>query len=255
MASSSEPPTTRDAFLGGRLMLRQPAQGYRAGTDPVLLAAAVPAEAGQSVLDLGCGVGTALFCLGVRVPGLHLAGLELQAAYAALARDNAAQNGLEAQIHEGDLAAMPAELKARNFSHVIANPPFFAAGRGKSPEDPGRATGRREEAPLAEWVTEGARRLAPGGHLTMILRAERLAELLVAASGRLGSPVVQPLTSREGRAAERVIVRLRKGGRGGLKLLAPVILHAGPKHEQDRDSFTNEVAAVLRDAAPLHGMA
>jgi tRNA1Val (adenine37-N6)-methyltransferase len=45
--------TTFDAFLGGRITLEQPTKGYRAGVDPVLLAASVPARAGQSVLELG----------------------------------------------------------------------------------------------------------------------------------------------------------------------------------------------------------
>ena len=61
-----------DKFLCGRLRLLQPLQGYRAATDPVLLAAACPAEPGQSVLDLGCGAGAAALCLGARVPGLTL---------------------------------------------------------------------------------------------------------------------------------------------------------------------------------------
>ncbi|MDO9527017.1 MAG: hypothetical protein Q7J57_16005, partial [Gemmobacter sp.] len=42
---------TLDAFLGGRLQISQPRQGYRAAADPVLLAAACPALPGQSVLE------------------------------------------------------------------------------------------------------------------------------------------------------------------------------------------------------------
>ena len=56
--------TTDNAFLGGRVQLLQPRRGYRAGVDPVLLAAAVAARPGEAVLELGCGVGTALLCLG-----------------------------------------------------------------------------------------------------------------------------------------------------------------------------------------------
>ena len=77
---------SQDGFLGGRLAIWQPRVGYRAAMDPVLLAAAVAARAGESVLELGCGVGVASLCLGSRVPGLALTGLELQPAYARLAR-------------------------------------------------------------------------------------------------------------------------------------------------------------------------
>ena len=98
---------TEDGFLGGRLSLLQPARGYRAGVDPVFLAAATPARPGQSVLDLGCGVGTAALCLGARVPDLSLAGLERQPDYAALARENATRNGIPLTVIEGDLPARP----------------------------------------------------------------------------------------------------------------------------------------------------
>ena len=114
---------TTDAFLGGRLAIRQPKAGYRAGIDPVRLAAAVPARSGETVLELGCGAGVAALCLGRRVPGLALAGIERQGDYAVLARENAAANGIAFEVVEGDLARMPASLRARSFDHVIANPP------------------------------------------------------------------------------------------------------------------------------------
>ncbi|MEF9604914.1 methyltransferase domain-containing protein, partial [Paracoccus sp. PXZ] len=108
-----------DGFLGDRLRIAQPARGYRAGADAVMLAAACPARAGESVLELGCGAGVAMLCLGARVPGLRLVGLELQPAYADLARRNAAANAIEAELHEGDLARMPAALRGQSFDHVI----------------------------------------------------------------------------------------------------------------------------------------
>ena len=88
---------TEDGFLGGQLRLMQPAAGYRAGVDPVFLAASIPAKPGQRVLELGCGVGTALLCLGHRVKGLALTGVELQPLYANCARRNAANNNIAVQ--------------------------------------------------------------------------------------------------------------------------------------------------------------
>ena len=98
---------TDDGFLGGRLRILQPRVGYRAATDPVLLAAAVPAKPGQRALELGCGAGVASLCLLSRVPGLSVTGIERQAAYADLARQNAARNSLDLMVIEGDLAQMP----------------------------------------------------------------------------------------------------------------------------------------------------
>jgi tRNA1(Val) A37 N6-methylase TrmN6 len=135
--------TREDRLMGGRVRLVQPLQGYRAATDPVFLAAAVGARAGETVLDLGCGAGAALFCLAARVPGLELHGLEVQADYLALARVNAALNGVAAHLHEGDVAAPPQALKALGFDHVMMNPPYYAADFTGSPL-PGRDRAHRE---------------------------------------------------------------------------------------------------------------
>lgn len=241
---------TDDKFLCGRLRLLQPAKGYRAATDPVLLAAACPAEAGESVLDLGCGAGVAALCVGRRVPGLVLAGLELQPAYADLARRNATRNGLSLEVHEGDLARMPKALR-RDFDHVIANPPYYHAGGSASPVA-ARARAMQVETPLADWVAAATRRLRPGGWLTLICGADGLPEVLAALLPKLGSAAVLPLAAREGRPALRVIVQARKGGRAPFRLLAPLVIHQGLAHDGDRESYTAAANAVLRDGADLH---
>jgi tRNA1(Val) A37 N6-methylase TrmN6 len=241
---------SRDAFLCGKLHLWQPVTGYRAATDAVLLAAACPAYAGQSVLDLGCGVGAASLCLGARVQGLQLSGLELQPDYAGLARRNDAENGIDMQVEQGDLAHMPAALR-RSFDHVIANPPYYAKGGTPSPVA-ARATALQVgDVPLGDWVRTAARRLAPRGWLTLICGADGLPEVLGAMGSGLGSAAVLPLAPREGRAALRIILRARKTGRGAFRLLAPFVIHAGNAHDGDRESYTDQANAVLRGGASL----
>jgi len=101
----SDAAITEDGFLGNRIRLRQPADGYRAAIDPVLLAAAVSVSNGDSVLDAGAGTGAAAVCLAARVPSFRIAALEIQPALAGLARENAAINGFEDRltVHQGDV--------------------------------------------------------------------------------------------------------------------------------------------------------
>lgn len=248
--SADAPDLTHDAFLDGRVRAWQPASGYRAGTDPVLLAAAAEARAGQSVLELGCGVGVASLCLAARVPGLRVTGVERQGSYADLARRNVAEAGLDAQIVTADLADLPGELRQQSFDQVVANPPYFPPQTGTAAADPGREAALREDTPLADWIAVGRARLAPRGWLTLVLSSDRLPDALAAMNG-LGSVAVRPVAGRAGRDAGRVLVRARKGGRAPFRLLAPVVLHAAPHHAGDGEDQTEIARAILRDAQPL----
>ncbi len=239
-------------FLGGRVQLWQPREGYRAGVDPVLLAAALPARAGERVLELGCGGGQALLCLAARVPGLAITGVELQSDYAALARRNAAHNGQRVEVIEADLAALPADLRQRHFDHVLANPPYYRAGAHSPAEDAGRQIALGGDTPLEAWIDTAARRLTHKGYLHMIQRADRLPEILSACMGRLGSLEVLPLAPRQNRPAELILLRARKGGRADFRLHAPLILHEGARHMSDAESYRTEVREILREGAPLN---
>ncbi len=241
---------SEDGFLDGRLRLWQPVAGYRAAADPVLLAAAVPAQPDQDVLELGCGAGVASLCLAARVTGLRLWGVEVQPAYADLARRNADRNGIAFDVRCADLRALPADLR-RDFGHVIANPPYFAPEGGTPARDGGREVALREDTPLADWLAVAARRLAPGGGLTLIQAADRLADVLRVLPDTVGSVSVLPTAPRAGREAKRVILRARKGGRGAFRLLSPLVLHGGAAHDADRDDYTPEARAILRGGGAI----
>lgn len=254
---ATDPPgagETDDAFLSGALMLLQPARGFRAGIDAVLLAAAVPDLSPDArCLDAGAGVGTAGLCLARRLGETHVTLVERAPALAALARRNAARNGLSMRVTvvEADLLAPAAALAEaglarEGFECLLANPPWQAEGRGRAPLDPVEAAANSmPEAALDGWMRCLARLAAPDALLVMVHRADALGRVLAALGKRFGAAEVLPLQPREGRPATRIIVRARKGSR------APLILHAGlAVHEAD-GSFRPAVAAALRHGEAL----
>lgn len=241
--------TTEDHFLGGRMVIRQPENGYRAGSDPMFLAAAVPARAGQRVLDLGCGVGTASLALLARVPGIEVTGLELQPELAGLARQNGARNGFGTgfTIVEGCLTAPPEAVKAQGFDHVITNPPWYEPGTIRPPSAESKAIGHMEgEVELAAWLKAAIRFLKPKGRLFMVHRADRLGDILAGLKPlKVGEIRVFPLWPKPGRAATRVVVAARKDARTPLEVLPGLMLH------REDGSYTERADDVLRRAGML----
>ena len=244
---------TCDAFLGGRVRLRQPQKGFRSGLDAVFLAAACPAQAGDHVLEAGCGAGAASLCLLARIPDAIVTGVEIDSGLAVLARDNAAANGKSESFESvnADITAGWAELHAAGlrpdaYDHVIANPPFFCDGRSRPAKDQGNARARAmPDGGLEAWVRFLAATAKPSGACTVIHTAEALPELLSAFERRFGDLRITPLYPKADAAAIRVIIRGIKGSRAPVAITPGIVLH-----EQD-GTPTAAARAILRDGCAL----
>ena len=234
---------SEDAILDGRVKLLQPRDGFRAALDPVLLAAFIPARAGEAVLELGCGSGAAFLCLNARVPGLAITAVDREAALVDLAQRNAGLNLLPADIQQADARELP---QLAPVHHAFANPPYWAGGT-PSPVA-GRRQAAHEDAPLADWVRAMARPLRPKGTLSLVLPAARFAEA-AAALREYGCGAIRllPLWPRAGVPARRILIQGRRGALGPDEVLPGLILH-----EAD-GRYTAAAEAVLRDAAALTG--
>ena len=235
--------TSEDRFLNGRVVVRQPMRGFRAGLDAVMLAASVPAKPGEQALELGSGVGTASLCLAHRIADLAITGIEIDAGLVALANANALANGMDARLRflEGDVFNSPHETH-RAFAHAFCNPPFHNEEGETSPVVE-RTQALQDRGRLAGWIEEGVKRVAPKGTFTIILRSDRIAEALEALPGQ--GICIFPLWPKAGVAAKRVILQARKESHAPLALLPGLILHA----EDGR--YTAEADAILRGGASL----
>ena len=241
---------TEDALLGSRVRLRQPKTGYRVAIDPVLLAAAVPATAGEQVLDVGAGAGAAALCLAARVADCRIFGVEIERELVRLAAENVALNGLEGRVDVmlGELLRPPPRLAAGTFDHVMSNPPHLEAGRADPSPHAGKAAATVAATDdLAGWVDFCVKMAKRGGSITFIHRAERLAALLAHLSSKAGAIVVFPLwpDAAGSKPAKRVIVRAHKGMATPLRLAPGLALHG------EGGAYTARAEAILRDAAAL----
>lgn len=240
---------SEDGLLGGRVSLRQPASGFRAGIEPVLLAAAVAAEPGERVLDLGTGCGAAALCLARRCDAVEVVGIDIDADLIAVAVDNAARNGLADRVRfvVAAVGGPPAiDAPVGGFEQVMFNPPFLRAGGGRPPPDRRRERATIEDAAgLDTWIATALRMAAPRGVVTLVHRADRLADVLAALGQGAGEIVVFPLWPGQGRPAKRVLVRARRGSSAPLRVMPGLTLHRADGR------FTDAAEAILRGAEPL----
>jgi tRNA1(Val) A37 N6-methylase TrmN6 len=245
--------TSEDAVLGGRLRLRQPLRGHRVGHDAILLAAATGARAGEHAVDLGAGVGGAGLALAVRVGGLKVTLVEIDGGLCALAGDNARRNGLSNRVtvlacDAEDADALAAVgLAEGHVDRVLMNPPFHDATRQNVSPDPRRRLAHAgDPGLLPRWIASAAKLLKPRGVLTLIWRADALAEVEGALAAEFGGIAVLPVYSRSDAPAIRVLVRAVKFGSGATRNYPELVLN-------DQDGRPSAAAeAVLRGGETLN---
>ena len=240
---NGEQNTTIDDFLGGLVRLKQPKNGYRATSDAVMVAAAVPAKPDDSILDVGCASGIVGLCIGARVSNISITGVEIQSQLAELARQNAELNHRKITVIEADISQKIPLLHGVQFHHVVTNPPFYT-------ETPTRRSKQVEMAykqivPLNTWIDFCLRHLRAKGTFTIIHRAESVPEILSILSGRLGNIRLIPIWPKQNVKPKRVIIQ------GVMNSKKPFEIHAGFVMHNLDDTRTQTAEQIMRQGKGL----
>jgi tRNA1(Val) A37 N6-methylase TrmN6 len=200
------------------------------------------------VIEAGCGAGGAMLAAAIRRPGAWFTGVERDSAAVALARENAALNGLgeRVEVVEGDVNRGFRALGLEPFDQAICNPPFFDdPGELRAPH-PAKTGAWMADAGLATWVSFLSKSVREGGTITVIHRADRLADLLTLLGEKAGSFRIRPIHPFADQPAKRVLVRAVKTGKAPLVLLPSLVLH-----DREGGKHTAQVEAILRGQAAL----
>ena len=231
-----------DDLQRGGLRIIQRENGFRFGTDAVLLADFAAVKRGERVCDMGTGTGVLPLLLSARAEETTFDVFEVQPDVADMAKRSVALNGLEKRIcvHLADCREASAVIGHETVQLVVTNPPYAALGAGLVSPETTRAISRSDsDCPLADWMTACARVLQNGGRLCAIFPAPRLLELCDAMRGAKVEPKrVRFIVSKPESAPKLVLIEGKKRGRPGLHLLPMLITHTAD------GGFTDEMRRI-----------
>jgi tRNA1(Val) A37 N6-methylase TrmN6 len=237
---------TIDDFLGGCVRLIQPRAGYRVSMDTVMLAASIPARAGETVLEGGVGSAGASLCLARRVDGLQVKGIDIQSDMVALARKNIDLNGLSDRVSVQETSIKDLSGAQSQYDHIMINPPYLPAGKAICPPDDNKGQAHMDlNANLRDWIRFCVHYVKQKGTVTLVYRADRMDEVISYLYGRVGDLMIMPLWPRLGSKAKRVIIQGRKGMSGAVSMLPGLALHG------DVARYTPEADEILRQGKAL----
>jgi tRNA1(Val) A37 N6-methylase TrmN6 len=235
--------TTQDRLYQDLLTIEQPKEGYRFGTDALLLAAAVKAKPGEHILELGCGVGAALLAAAARCGEVQFTGIERENDYMALLQKNIVVNKVPDRVTavQGDITDKKLFEELGRFDHVIANPPFFAPQENNNVHDLRRVAREEEPNGLASWIKAANRFLKPKGTVTFIHSADRMDDLIEGFKTFCGNITVFPFWPTINDSAKRIIVQGTKGSRAKLLILPGLVLH-----DNEDKYYTDKATAIIK---------
>lgn len=230
-----------DDLVRDGMRIIQRADEFCFSIDAVLLSHFVRLRKRDRIADLGTGTGVIPLLLSA-FGAKDVTAIERNPVMAELAERNVRGNHKEDVIHvvEADYCEARNYFPSGAFTSVVVNPPYREVGSGRLSAKEGVAAACHElTATLADVFAAAKYLLAYGGLLTMVHRADRLADLI--AEGRaagMEAKRIRFVYSHAGEEASRVLVEWKHGGRAGVHVEAPLIVH------REDGSYTDEVLMI-----------
>lgn len=238
-----DPGETLDAIFDGRIKIWQRRQGYRFSLDSLLLADFARIKPRETVADLGAGNGVISLILAERCPQAHFFAVEVQLGLVARAQKNVRLNRLQERIDvaHGDLRAIERIARTESFDVGVTNPPFRKSTSGRISSGDEKRIARHEiEGSLLDFLRAGAYLLRAKGRLNLVYPAVRAVDLMAALRALGLEPKrVRLVHSFANSEATLILAEGVKGGRGGVEIVAPLIVY------KRVGEYTDEAAAII----------
>ncbi|GAA3947967.1 tRNA1(Val) (adenine(37)-N6)-methyltransferase [Hymenobacter algoricola] len=221
--------------------IEQQACAMKVCTDACVLGAAADLSGAARILDVGTGTGLLALMAAQRNPAAVVEAVELDAAAAAQAAENAARSpwASRLRVHAHSLSHYAAAAPAP-FDHILCNPPFFRDSL-RSP-DAARTTARHtapDTLSFAELAQFAARFLTPAGRLTVLLPPPEMLHFEREAA-RVGLFVADRLLLQH-RPGSKVLRHITRFGRQP----QPATTRELAIHEAESAAYSAEFRALL----------
>ncbi|MCL6589103.1 MAG: methyltransferase domain-containing protein [Firmicutes bacterium] len=232
-------------YLGYRgLRIIQNPKKFKFTMDAFLLNGFISPKPQDRIIDLGSGGGVLSLLIGGGKEVESVLGIEIQPELVAMARRSAALNNLEGKIQfrEGDIRALPGDLKMNSFDYAVANPPFFPVSQGIPSANGALAKAKFEVTCTLEDVIRAAGRLLRGnGRLALIYPAKRLPELFVTLNKyHFAARKLRLIHPKQDKEANLLLLEASPNLQGALNILTPLFVY------DEKGQYTSEINEIYQ---------
>ena len=211
------------------LYIIQKKDGFKFGTDAVLLSDFAKNTKADNILDLCSGSGIIPLLLSAKTKARQIVGLEIQEDVAQMAQRSVKFNGLENRIliKQGDLCDVKEYFTPHSFDCVTINPPYMKANLHMINRTNSKTIARHEVlCTLEDCIGACAKMLNFHGDFFMIHRPKRLIDIFeLMRKEQIEPKALRFVHSKKSSEPSMVLLHGVYHGGSELKVLPPLIIY------------------------------